>query len=128
VGIQIASRKVELFSTRDSVRRNTVGPGHLSLMLTTSATGDLLSTTFVYPGNRDDISKIPTESFPPDSDKYLHTISKSAYVDEKIFQHWLCEFIRAVDKTRKKGTYALLILDGNSSRLNVQSLVTCAVN
>ena len=108
------------------MRRNTVGPGHLTLMMTSAADGSLLPTTFIHPGERGEITQIPIEAFPRESEEFSHAVQPSAYVDEEIFQSWLLRFILAIDKRREKGEDVLLILDGHSSRLNVITLLTAA--
>ena len=124
VGIQLASRPFEFFSTRNVVRKNLVGEGHLTVSITSSAAGGVLKPFFIFPGQ--DVTAIPAGSL--ENGSYV-AYSPSAYMDEVLFQQWLLRFIEDTKEIRIRGDVInpiLLILDGHSSHINLGTLFTAA--
>lgn len=124
VGIQIASRTIHLFTSRAVIRRNLVGDGHLTVLFTTNADGQIFKPFFIFPGT--DLSCIPSGSF--QNDVYT-SFNTSAYMDEEQFQQWLSCFINEIASERLQNGILkpiLLIVDGHSSRLNPTTVLTAA--
>ena len=119
-----------MYAANNNVARNREAPGsHLTLLLTTSAIGDILPTLYLYPGASSDIAKIPTEAFSADDNNY-HKVTPSAKMDEDTFQQWIALFVSKwlPNYRSDPDEYALLLVDGHASRLNVSTLLTAARN
>ena len=58
----------------------------------------------------------------------IATVSKKGWMDEISFQAWLLTFIRFLESTREGALEYHLLLDGHSSRFNIDTLFTAAVN
>ena len=124
VGIQIADWKVGLFSSRASVRRNLVGDGHLTALLTSNAAGDVWPPFFIFPGS--ELSCVPGGSL--ENNAYA-SFNESAYMDEVLFQQWLSLFLKDILPTRTRYGIihpVLLIVDGHSSHINPTTSLTAA--
>ena len=99
------------------------------LLLTTSAVGDILPVLYLCPGEPSEIANVPTEAFDGDDENY-HKVAPAAFMDELTFQQWIYLFVSVwLPKYRRDPKeYALLLVDGHSSHLNVSTLLTAACN
>lgn len=89
-----------------------------TVLVCSSATGELIPPFIIFKGSPPDGSDFPKDS---------HLCgSKSAYIDSGLF----IEFLKHFNKHRPKipGKKCLLILDGHSSHLSVESLEFCSEN
>ena len=101
-----------------------MGDGHLTVLLTSNAAGDVLPPFFIFPGK--DISCIPSGSL--ENDVYA-SFNESAYMEEVQFQQWLSLFIKDVKPMRTRYGVVhpvLLIIDGHSSHVNLTTSLTAA--
>ena len=120
VGVSPSDREVHVYSSKKNVARDCHAPGHLTLLLTTSADGNILPVLYLYPGEPSEIANVPTEAFDGDDDNY-HKVTPSAFMDELTFQQWISLFVSVwLPKYRRDPKdYALLLVDGHSSRLSL---------
>jgi hypothetical protein len=92
------------------VRKNLVGDGHLTALVTSNASGGVLKPFFIFPGQN--LTDIPAGSL--EDEKYV-VHSASGYMDEELFLQWICKFIKDVSDVQKIGDSVLpvlLLLDG----------------
>ena len=126
VGVQLSDMRVHVYSTKKTIRRD-LSNDHLTAHLTVSATGEVMPLYLIFPGEND--GAIPEEvSGNPD---VWANYSPRGWMDEKRFQAYLLLYIRKIKEIREKSGSTdshVLLLDGHSSRYNVDTLWTAAVN
>ena len=64
VGVQVIDHELKLYTTRKAIRRHVATPEHLSVLLTTSASGAVLPPFFIYAGLSQDV--VPAEALSED--------------------------------------------------------------
>lgn len=126
VGIQLSDMKLHVYSTKKTVRRN-LCTDHLTAHLTVSAEGKVLPLFLIFPGECN--ADIP-ESITNHPDVWSAT-SPNGWMDEERFQAYMLLYIRKINELREKTKSTcshILLLDGHSSRYNIDTLWTAAVN
>lgn len=126
VGIKICDATVKIATSRQQIRYEIGNIDHLTMMLLTNAKEEQGIKYILYPGSVANID--PTSALSSDDRTDLVSSSKAdAYMDHHLFQEWLfhtIDFFKKWNPNRPN----LLILDGHNSRLNVNTLVTAAMN
>ena len=126
VGIQFSDFALQFWSTRACVRANMVNE-HLTVMLTSNATGILCQPYLIFSGE----NSLVIPSVMLENEEAWSTFAPSGWMDVERFQVWMLKFIDEVKKRKNDqeyDDYVLLMVDGHNSRLNADTIFTAAVN
>lgn len=123
IGVDPAGAVVHMLSTNSNLRFQASSSGHVTVMLTTNASGEIAPAFFLFKAISD--HAIPSEAVAP------HWVSgnETAFMNEVEFQIWtlkFIEFIKEREQIRSPGSHRdqLLIVDGHNSRLQPDVLLT----
>ena len=112
---------VQIATSRKNIRIEIGELEHLTLLLTTNASGECLTPYFLFPAG---ISTVPTSTI--EGEDPLISTKGDAYMDQELFKQFLSYFID-IAHARNPGRPNLLILDGHNSRLDENTLTSAAV-
>lgn len=131
VGVQMTNFNLQFLTTRPNLRGN-LSHEHVTVLITTGATGQLLPSYLLFPGK--DTSAIPNV-VDQHKDTCWGNFSEAGWMDVERFQVYslkLLDELRRksgiVDSTLPLDEYHLLLVDGHNSRMNESTLFNCARN
>ena len=131
VGIQMSDLGFKFLTSRETVRGNLTND-HVTIMITTCATGSLLPPYLLFPGK--DSSAVP--GFVEENKEFIWgTFSDAGWMDTECFQVYTLKLLNELrkhsdiqDPSLPLAEYHLLLLDGHNSCLDATTLFNCAVN
>lgn len=133
VSVRPASMKLRVVSSRETVRFDQSIDGHLTVLLTASAVGEMLPPGLIVKGEGP--QDIPdTEAILEETDTASWgAVTSNGYMDQGVFGVFAHRFVQWVRERRNAdarlaGCKALLVLDGHKSRFNISALVFLAIN
>jgi hypothetical protein len=125
VGVQLSEMKIRFLTTRATIRAN-LSNDHLTVLITTNATGTQAPPYLLFPGTN--LATIPNTVL--DSEDCWGNFSPNGWMDVERFQTWMMKFVSFIRKRESDDPteYSLLILDGHNSRLHPSTMFTAAVH
>ena len=96
--MQVLDRVLKLYTTRKAIRKNFGTTPHLTVLLTTTASGKVLPPLFIYAGDSEDAVPEPALS---EDQKLWTSYQQTGYMDKEQFQQWLTHYVNYVEEERQ---------------------------